>query len=133
MPTATYHDFKTRYPDSTASQETVDAFLGDVAAEISARCADRGTTYAALVESREGLVRRIECTAVYRTCGRAAVNGVGQSGLNSFSETVGDHRWEYGYSSSGGKNLLLNDEWKALGLFGQQVGWLGSPEGGGDD
>lgn len=125
MPTATYTDYTTRYPGSTAAKSTVEAFLDDVAAEIAARCADRGTTYEALVQSRAGLVRRIECTAVYRICGRTAVDGIDQSGLNSFSQTVGDHKWDYNYSASGGKNLLLNDEWKALGLFGQQVGWLG--------
>lgn len=133
MPTATYEDFTARYPDATASRRTVEAFLEDVAAEISARCIDKGMTYAALVESREGLVRRIECTAVYRICGRTAVDGVDQTGLSSFSQTVGDHRWEYGYSSSGGKNLLLNDEWKALGLSGQRIGWLGVPWADDDD
>ena len=134
MPTASYADYITRYPGSTAAQATVEAFLEDVAAEISARCIDRGTTYDALVQSREGLVRRIECTAVYRICGRTAIDGFDQSGLNSFKQTVGDHSWDFDYSSSGGKNLLLNDEWKALGLFGQQIGWLGVPQiGGGDD
>lgn len=127
MATATYEDFIVRYPGATAPEETVEAFLDDIAAEISARCIDKGTSYAELVESREGLVRRIECTAVYRICGRTAVDGVDQSGLNSFSQTVGDHKWEYNYSSSGGKNLLLNDEWKALGLAGQRIGWVGVP------
>lgn len=127
MPTATYADFTARYPDSGASQATVEAFLSDVAAEIAARCEDRGTTYEKLVQSREALVRRIECTAVNRICGRPPIDGKSQSGLNSFSHTVGDHKWDFNYSSSGGNTLLLRDEWKALGLFGQQVGWLGVP------
>ena len=133
MPTATYEDYIARYPDTTAPRETVEAFLGDIAAEIAARCLDYGTTYADVVESRVGLVRRIECTAVNRICGRAKVDGVSQDGLSSFSQSVGDHKWDYSYASSGGKNLLLNDEWKALGLRGQQVGWLTVPFGGDDD
>lgn len=125
MATATYTDYMARHPYSSAPRETVEALLDDVAAEISARCDDRGTTYEELVASREGLVLRIECAAAYRMCSRSSVGGVPQDGLQSFSQTVGDHRWDFGYSSGNGNNMLLNDELKALGLSGQQVGWLG--------
>lgn len=109
------------------------AFLEDVAAEIAARCEDRGTTYEALVQSRGGLVKRIECAAVFRICGRGEVDGVDQDSLRSFSQTVGDHRWEFAYTSGNGKTLLLNDELKALGLTGQQIGWVGVPYRSDDD
>lgn len=124
MATATYEDYKARHPESTAARETVEAFLSDVAAEISARCEDRGTDYDSLAGRRGALVVRIECAAVHRMCGRAEVGGVPQNGLSSFSQTVGDHRWEYGYVSGNGNDLLLDAEWKALGLSGQQMGWL---------
>lgn len=133
MATATYDDFIARHPGSTASEETIEALIDDVAAEIAARCMDRGTTYEALVASREGLVRRIECSAAYRMSGRTAVDGIPQEGLSSFSQSVGDHRWDYSYSSGNGKDLLLDDEWKSLGLAGQQIGWLGIPKGIFDD
>ena len=133
MATADYSDYTTRYPESTASAETVRARLDDVAAERAARCIARGTTYENLVSKSEPLVRRIECDSVYRMCGRPSVGGVQQNGLSSFSQSVGDHRWEYGYASGNGKNLLLDDEWKALGLSGQQIGWLGVPYSGESD
>ena len=116
-----------RHPDSTAPQGTVEAFLEDVEAEIAARCKDRGTTYEALVQDRMRVVMRIECAAVHRICGRAPVNGVQQNGLRSFSQTVGDHKWEINYSSIGGSGLLGKEDWKALGLAGQQIGWIGVP------
>lgn len=131
--TATYEDYLDRYPQSAAASKTVCAFLCDVAAEIAARCEDRGTTYDKLVEKRRQLVIRIECAAVNRMCGRAEVGGVPQNGLTSFSQSVGDHRWEYGYSSGNGNDLLLEKEWKALGLSGQQIGWIGVPSSGHDD
>ena len=127
MPTATYEDCLTRRPDLATSRETVEAFLEDVEAEISARCEDRGTTYDALVDSREALVRRIECRAALRMCGPNPVDGVSQDGIKSFSQSVGDHRWEYNYVSGNGNSLLLRDEWKSLGLSGQRIGWLGIP------
>ena len=131
MPTATYNDFIVRHPGSTASQETIEAFIEDVAAEIAARCDDRGTTYEEVAGKRESLLRRIECAAVFRMCGRTSVGGVEQNGLQSFSQTVGDHTWNYSYPTGNGKDLLLDDEWKALGLAGQQIGWLAVPASGG--
>jgi hypothetical protein len=134
MATATYNDYVARHPESKAEQGTVEAFLDDVAAEIAARCESRGTTYEALVAKRGALVRRVECAAVYRLCGRNAFDGVEQNALKSFSQTVGDHKWEIGYASGGGNTLMLDAEWKSLGLSGQQVGWLGIPwAGDGDD
>lgn len=133
MATATYEDYMARHPESTAAQSTVEAFLDDVAAEIAARCEDRGTDYGSLVERRGALVVRIECAAVYRMCGRAEVGGVPQNGLSSFSQSVGDHRWDYGYVSGNGNDLLLDKEWKSLGLSGQQIGWLGVPWSDSDD
>ena len=64
---------------------------------------------------------------MYRICGRKAIGGQSQDGLKSFSQTIGDHKWDYEYVGGNGKDLLLNDEWKALGLSGQQIGWLGMP------
>ena len=116
-----------RHPASTATRQTVEAFLDDVAAEISSRCVDRGTTYEDLVSSREGLVRRIECSAVFRMCPKPSVDGVSQDGLKSFSQSVGDHSWDYSYVGGNGNDLLLDKEWRALGLSGQSIGWLGEP------
>lgn len=125
--TATYSDYMARHPGSTAPQGTVEALLSDVAAEIAARCVDWGTTYDQLVQSRPALVKRVECTAVYRMCGRATIGEFDQNGLSSFSQSVGDHRWEFSYSSGNGKDTLLESEWELLGLTGQRVGWLAFP------
>ena len=124
MATATYADFMLRHPGATAPQATVEALLDDVAAEISARCIDYGTDYETLVEQRGDLVRSIECGAAYRICPRGAVDGVEQTGLSSFSQTVGDHRWEYSYSGGNGNSRLLRSEWSSLGLAGAKMGWL---------
>lgn len=125
MATATYEDFVLRHPESTASRETVEAFIEDAAAEIDARCEDRGTTYGKLVESRRGVLLAVECDAAYRRCGRPSVGGIPQEAVNSFSQTVGDHKWDYTYQSGGGSTSLLDSDWKRLGLAGMQVGWLG--------
>lgn len=125
MATATYADFAARHPKATATQQTVEAFISDAAAEIAARCEERGTTYGALAASKGPLVLAVECDAAYRRCGRPSVGGVPQDAVQSFSQTVGDHRWEYSYQSSGGNTALLESDWRRLGLAGQQVGWLG--------
>ena len=130
MATATYEDYLARPRLPSAPQAAVETALADVAAEIEARCADSGTTYAALVESRRALVVRIECEAAGRLVPRPQVDGLAQDGLGSFSQTVGDHSWNFNYDGSVNKTLL-RDELKALGLAGQKIGYLGEPAWGG--
>ena len=128
--TATYEMYMLQHPESTAPQATVESHLARVAAEISVRCDERGTTYEALVQRKGAdVVGGIECDVAYRRCGRPTIDGVPQGGVNSFSQTVGDHTQNISWSTGNGNTSVLDSEWRTLGLYGQQIGWLGIPWG----
>lgn len=123
--TATYADFRALYPNSPASEAAVSAWLAAVAGQIGGRCADRGTTYAALAESRRDALVGVECAAAYRRCGRS-VDGMDVNGVQQFSQSVGDHNWSWGFGSGAASgDLVLDSEYRALGLSGQRIGFLG--------
>lgn len=127
MATATYSDFVARHPDSKAPESTVAAYIDDAAAEISARCSEMGTDYETVVANRRGVVVEVECSFAYRACGRIPAGDMPQNELRSFSQTVGDHKLEYGFNSGNGNQSVLEAEWRKLGLAGQRIGWLALP------
>ena len=127
MATATYSDYIGLYPSSSAAQSTVEAWIERAADAIAIRCEKFGTTYDELAQRHETTLKGVECAAAWRRCDMR-VEGIDTSGLESFSQSVGDHSWTYGYGSSGAvSSLVLDNEYKELGLTGQRIGWVGMP------
>ena len=119
MSKATYGDFMTRNPSSTTPQATVEALLDDVEAEIAQRATRRGK---ALSDLDQTVLVAVECEAAASRAPKD-VDGVDLYGVASFSQTVGDHTWSYGYSGGGVSASLLDSQWKRLGLSGRVHGF----------